>query len=176
MSTGRDFLDELSRLSRQQVAWRALVVLAAGLSVGVHTVAGAGPHPVFVVGATLLAVLTALLPDSAAGLFLVVLLGANWLLGVPEQTGGWLLVAALLLATVHVAATLAAYGPPGLDLDRVLLALWTQRAGLLLAATAAAWAAAILLPSAESWGRLWLPGAALAVLTGWAWHLGRRVG
>lgn len=169
------FLDELSRLSRQQVGWRVLVVLATAASVGVHALAGAGPHPSFVVGATVLGLLTALLPDSAAGLFLVLLLGANWLLGVPEQTGGWLLAAALLLATVHLAATLAAYGPPSLELDRAMLTLWARRSGLLLGATAAAWLALGLLPSAEQWGRVWLPAAALVVLGGWAWQLGRRV-
>lgn len=168
------FLDELSRLTRQQVGWRALVVLATAASVAVHTLAGAGPHPVFVVLAAVLGLVTALLPDSAAGLFLVLLLGANWLLGVPEQTGGWLLVAALLLAVVHLAATLAASGPPGLDLDSTMLRLWARRAGLLLLAVVAAWSVAGLLPSAGSWGRLWLPGAALVLLGGWAWSLGRR--
>lgn len=175
MSTGRGFLDELSLLSRQQWLLRAAVPAATALMVLVQLAAGADAQPTFPILALVLSLLVALLPDSAAGLVLVVVLGGHWLFAVPEQTGPWLLVAALLLAAIHAAATLAAYGPPGLVLDRVLLALWSRRLALVTAATVATWLLTLLLARGDLPGGGWVFGAGLVLLGGWALHLARRL-
>lgn len=167
------FLDELSRLGRQQWLLRASVPLATVLMVAVQAAAGAPLHLVLPLLAVVLSLGVALFPDSGAGLVLVLLLGGHWLLAVPEQLGGWLLLAALILATIHLAATLAGYGPPSLVLDRVLLLLWGRRFALVAAATTVVWLAARVLSRTDGPG--WPVGSALVVLAAWAAYLGRRL-
>lgn len=176
MSPARALFDELTLLDRQQWLLRAVVPVATALTVLVHVAAGAALRPTFPTLALALSLLVVLLPDSAAGLVLVVVLAGHWLLAVPQQAGPWLLVAALLLALVHVAATLAAYGPPGLVLDRVLLALWPRRFALVAGTTTATWLLVLPLAGHDLPGGAWVFGCGLGVLGAWAFYLDRRLG
>lgn len=175
MSLLNDFLDETTRLSRQQLVLRATAPAGTALMVVLEGAAGGSPGVLFLMLAALLSLLVAALPDSGAGTFLVLLLGGHWLVTVPEHLGGSLLLAALVLTAIHLATALAAYGPPGLVLDRALLLRWARRYGLLAAAAALTWLAARLIGAAEVTGGDWLLVSAFVVLAGWAAYLNRRL-
>jgi hypothetical protein len=169
------FLDELSRLSGQQWIFRTTVPGATVVVLLAQAAAGPDPRVWFVVLAAALSLAVALIPASSAGLVLVLLLGGRWLVSVPEQVSGWLLVAAAGLAAIHVAATLAAYGPPSLVLDRSLLTLWARRSVLLGVATTLVWLVVRLAASRDLPGGGWLVGSGLVVLVAWAGYLHRRL-
>lgn len=175
LSRGGGVLDELSRLSGQQWLLRASVPVATIVMVALQEAAGAAHHPLFFLVALGVSVVVALLPDSGAGLLLVLLLGGHWVLAVPEQVSGWLLMAALVLGVIHVATALAAYGPPGLVLDRGLLRLWAKRCAMLAGAATLTWLLALLLSKTAAPGGAWLMGVALVLLGGWALYVDRRM-
>jgi hypothetical protein len=177
MSIGRDAADVLDRLAQtsgQQRALRAAVVVGTVAVLVAVAAAGGGFHPLLDLFALLAAVVVAVLPESHAGVALLLTLGLYWVVLVPEQLGVWLLVAAAGLGLVHLCATLAAYGPAGHHVDAALLRTWARRAGVALVATLAVW----LLTRAL--GVLDLPasrlalGAALLVLLGWVAYLSVR--
>jgi hypothetical protein len=169
------FLDDLSRLNREQWLLRAVPLPATGVFLGLVALAGGGVRVSWLVAALLLGGLVTLLPDSAAGVGLLGVLAALWLLSVPEQLGGWTLAAGLDLLVLHLAATLASYGPPTTALGATLLRTWTARTLLLGAVGAAAWGtarwAAALHPAATGWTM----AAGLATLVGWVAFLGVRL-
>ena len=146
-ATGRadGLLDSISLSSAQQRAFRAVALLGALAFLALVPASGGVFHPVFTTGAVLLAVLVALLPESNAALGLLVYLGVLWMLAASGELDMWTLVAAVDLCTVHLACTLASYGPPGLTLDRHLLALWRGRFVLCVAAAVLVWATARVL-------------------------------
>jgi hypothetical protein len=170
------FLDELARLDAQQWLLRGTVPAATLLTVVAERLAGAPrQHVGFLLVAVALSLLTAVLPDSSAGLFLVLLLAWHWTVSVPDPLTGWLLLPALAILAIHVGATLASYGPTSLALDRALLRLWGGRCLLAAAATGATWLAATLASGASVPGGAWALGGSLAMLTAWAAYLARRL-
>lgn len=169
------FLDELSRLNHQQWLLRATVPGATAAMLLTQAAAGPDPRPWFVLLATALALAVAAGPGSSTGLVLVLLLGGRWLVSVPEQLTGWLILAAASLAAIHVAATLAAYGPPSLVLDRILLRVWGRRCVLLAAATVLMWTVARLASGSDLPAGGWLLGVALLLVVAWAGFLHRRL-
>lgn len=106
----------------------------------------------------------ATLPESWLGsaAFLVVVLW--WGLGLRDGLHPAALVAAGALVAAHVAAVLAAYGPPGLPPDPALVGLWARRGLLVLLpapmALAVSWAAR----SAEEPPLVWVSGVGAAVV------------
>ena len=85
-----------------------------------------------------LAVLTACWPDSSAGTLL--LLGAAYVwAGTPESLTPWVLVAAAGMLFAHLAAMVAATGPPALKVDSVQASRWAARAASVWIASAVAW-------------------------------------
>jgi hypothetical protein len=170
------FLDELARLSAQQWLLRGTVPAATLLTVVAERLAGAPrQHLAFLLVAVALSLLTAALPDSSAGLFLVLLLAWHWSVSVPDRLTGWLLLPALAILAIHVAATLASYGPASLVLDRALLRLWGGRCLLAAAAAGATWLVAALASGAGVPGGAWALGGSLAMLAAWATYLARRL-
>jgi hypothetical protein len=160
-------LDRISLASAQQ-RWLQAVALAAGLlPLALVSPAGGVFHPVFTTVGVVVAVLAALAPASNAPLGLVVLVGSLWALSVPRGVDAWTLLVAADLCVLHLACTLASYGPPGLVLDRELLVLWRDRLVLCLGAAVLTWTASRVvgfLDLPES-GRL--VGLALLALVGW---------
>ena len=171
----RAFLDDLSRLNREQWLLRAVPLPAIGVFLWLVALAGGGVRVSWLVAAVLLGGLVTLLPDSAAGLGLLGVLAALWLLSVPEQLGGWTLAAGLDLLVVHLASTLASYGPPTTVLGASLVRTWLGRALLLGAVGAAVWGvarwAAGLHPAATGWAM----AAGLVTMVGWSAYLGVRL-
>ncbi|HET9858449.1 MAG TPA: hypothetical protein VFQ19_01605 [Nocardioidaceae bacterium] len=178
MSRGSEitsFLDGLTRLSRQQWTLRALVLVSPFVALFATHQAGAPWRSwlaALLLGVTLL---SALLPDSHAPLAVLLLTGVHWVLAVGENLSGWLLVVAISLLGFHVACLLAAYGPPSVVLDPVLLRRWSARAGLAAAAGILVWLAAWVAEGLEPPGSGWLLAAALLVLLGWTVLLARRL-
>ncbi len=161
-----NLLDRLVLSSRQQLGLRALALGSALGVLALVPAAGGAFHPWFSATGAVLAVLVALVPESHLPLGLVVYLGALWLVAVPAGLGVATPAAAVLLGALHLACTLASYGPPGLRLDRRLLRLWGRRAGGCAAAVLLTWLAARALSSLDRPSGLAL-GAGLVLLLGW---------
>jgi hypothetical protein len=168
-------LDRLALASRQQVVLRAVPLLATPLFVWLTVVLGSPFHPVLTTGLVLLALGTALLPDSSVPLFLVLTLATTWALQVPETLSWGTPVAALLLLAIHLACTLCGYGPPALALDRSTLAAWAGRALLMVSATAVVWLGTVLLAGLDLPAGTVPVVAGLGVALGWTAYLGRRL-
>jgi len=87
--------------------------------------------------------------DSHAAGVTLFLLMVFWWWSVPATSGVPVLVAAAAVIALHVAGTLAAYGPATLELDADLVRLWVRRGLLLWAVSVAAWAAGRLASPVE---------------------------
>lgn len=168
-------LDALALSSSQQRVLRGVELAAPLLFLAAVPASGGVFHPVFTAVGVLLAVLVALRPETNAALGLVVYLGALWMLSTQGRLDLWALAAAVLLWALHLACTLSSYGPPGLRLDPVLLAVWRRRSVLCVGAAVLVWA------SARVVGFLDLPPSGLAValalvvILGWVGFLSLRL-
>lgn len=167
--------ERLTLASRQHVLLRGVSGLAGVQFLALVVWAGGGYHPLLSLALAGLLAAVLLLPDSGAPLFLVLALGVLWGVYVPETLSVWTLLAALDLLVLHLACTLASYGPPQVVLDRPLLLLWAGRAALMAAVAALVWLGgrvlAVLDPSAAGL----VTAAALAMLLGWTALLMRRL-
>jgi hypothetical protein len=168
LQTRAGLLDELVLCSRQQLVLRAVVPLATLVFLALVPLAGGAYHPVLSAGAVLLAVVVALLPESHAALGLLLYLGALWLLAVPDRLEGWSWGGALALGALHLACTLASYGPPGLTLERRFLRLWFRRAVLCLLAALVVWLAARLVGALDRPPTAWALALGLVVVVAWS--------
>lgn len=164
-------LDDLSRLSRRQWLLRSLPAACTATFLLLVSVAGGTQSVPGAVVAVVLCVVVVALPDSGAALGLLVVLVGLWLLRVPEQLGGWTLVAGLDLLVLHVVVALASYGPPSAVLERALVAAWVRRGLALAAVTLLAWSAARLLAALDLSAAGWLMASGLAVLLVWSGYL-----
>lgn len=101
-------------------------------------------------------------PDSAlgAGTGLVVL--GWWVIAVDASLPGEVVAAAVALTVGHVAATLAAYGPRAMPLDRPTLLLWTRRGALVLLTVPGAWLLARAVQDEPAQPGLWVLALGLA--------------
>jgi hypothetical protein len=160
-------LDRISLASPQQRGLHLVALLTGVLPLVLVPAAGGVFHPVFTTVGVLVAVLAALAPASNAPLGLVVLLGSLWALSVPRGVDAWTLAVAVDLCVLHLACTLASYGPPGLVLDRALLALWRGRLVLCLGAAVLVWAASRVVGFLDLPESGLLVGLALLALLGW---------
>jgi hypothetical protein len=168
-------LDQLSVASRQQVVLRAVPLLATPLFVWLTVWLGSPFHPVLTTGLMLLAIGTALLPDSSVPLFLVLTLAVLWVLQVPETLSVWTPLGALLLLAIHVACTLCSYGPPALALDARTLRAWGGRCLVAASVTAIVWLLVVMLSGVDVPAGPVPVVAGLVVVLGWTAYLGRRL-
>jgi hypothetical protein len=177
MSVGRDvsdLLDRLAQTSGQQRVLRTGIVVATVVVLVATSAAGGGFHPLLDLFALLLALLTAVLPESHTGVALLLTLGLYWVVLAPEHLGVWLLVAAAAFGSAHLCTTLAAYGPAGHSLDGVLLRAWARRAGVAFVSTLAVWLLSRGLGFLDLPASRFALGAALLVLLGWVAYLSVR--
>ena len=168
-------MSRLAALSRQQWLLRALVLLAPACAFAVEVRAGAAVQLWVVVLLTGFTVLSAAMPDSHAPLAVPLLVAGYWAMEVGEQISVSLLAVTVAMVGFHVACLLAAYGPPSVALDSVLLRRWTARAGLGCAAAGGVWLAARVADGRDVPGNGWLMAAALLLVVGWAALLGRKL-
>ena len=167
--------ERLALIGRQQVVLRCVAGAASVGMLALVSVAGGGFHPILSTVLLLLTALVMLVPDSAAPMFLLLGLGGLWGVYVPETLGAWTLVAAADLLVLHLACTLASYGPPQLSLDPVMFRLWRGRAAVLLAVTALVWLGARLLGGLGLDPSGLVSAAALGVLLAWLVWLSVRL-
>lgn len=160
-------LDRAVLASRQQLLLRVATVGATLGFLWLVPVAGGTPGVISVAALLGVGVLAVALPDSSAPLFLVLGLGWLWWGEVPDRFSGWTLLAAALLLVVHVAATLACYGPPALELPGSLLVTWTGRAAVMLAGAALVWVAGGVLTGLDLPPSATVVVVALALVAGW---------
>ena len=160
-------LDRIALSSTQQ-RWLRVVVLGSGLAfLALVPAAGGGFHPLLGGVALALLAVTVLVPESNAPLGLVLYLGGFWVVTVPRTLGIEVLLAATALTALHLACTLASYGPPGLTLDRAFVSVWWRRFAYCLTGAGLVWVLArtvVLLDLPPSGVAL---GAALVLLLGW---------
>jgi hypothetical protein len=171
----RRWAERLGRASRQQVGLRVLALVAGSAWIPLCLAAGGDVHLLLSLALVTLVVAAALVPDSAAPMFAVLALGGSWAVYVPETLSVWTLVAAGDLLVLHLACTLASYGPPQLVLGPAMLRLWCGRGLALLAGTAVAWVAARVLDGLGPAPSGLLTVAALAVVLGWTVVLSARL-
>ncbi len=168
-------LDELSRLGGQQLMLRALVLLAPLLAATAEQRAGATVSVWYLASLVLASLVAALLPDSHAGLLVVLLVGGHWLTSSGQSLSLWVLCIALALALFHVAGLLASYGPPSVVLEPELLRFWLRRYAVCAAVTALVWLVARVSTGLSLSGSALVFGAGLLVVAGWSVLLSRLV-
>lgn len=107
-------------------------------------------------------------PGSRLTTVLLVVHGANWLMSVPrpDEVGAWLLVvlAACLLATIHLAAALAASFPAAAAIPGATLRRWLRRSATVLGLSVPVWVLLVAQSGAAPEGDVVLTYAALAAL------------
>jgi hypothetical protein len=167
--------ERLALAGRQQLVLRGLAGVASVAMLVLVPVAGGGSHPILSGMLLLLTLLVMLVPDSAAPMFLVLGLGGLWGVYVPETLSAWTLVAAADLLVLHLACTLASYGPPQLALEPAMFRLWGGRAAVLLAVTALVWVGARVLGGLGLDPSGLVTAAALGVLLVWLVWLSVRL-
>jgi len=168
-------LDAVATSSAQQKALRAVALAAPLAFLVLVPLAGGVYHPVFTAVGVGLALVVALFPESHAPLGAVLYLALLWTVSLPDAINGWTLVAAADLLVMHLACTLLSYGPPGLILDRVLLALWRGRAVLCLAGAVLVWLVAVAVRLLDLPRSATGVGLALLLLLGWVTVLSLRL-
>lgn len=125
-----------------QLVLRSLVVIGASTAIVAAQAAGAAPgpwHRGIVLG---LAVVTALRPESIAGVGLLAGTAYTWTLA-PETLSPLVLVAAAAMVLVHVSALVTAQGPARMRVDGAQVRRWAARALFLWLAAAAVWALSV---------------------------------
>ncbi|MGN6576281.1 MAG: hypothetical protein ACTHKG_11380 [Nocardioides sp.] len=167
--------ERLALAGRQQLALRGAAGAASVGMIVLASVAGGGFHPILSTVLLLLTLLAMLVPDSAAPMFLVLGLGGLWGVYVPETLSAWTLVAAADLLVLHLACTLASYGPPQLSLEPAMFRLWAGRGLVLLAVTALVWVGARVLGGLGLEPSGLVTAAALGLLLAWLVWLSVRL-
>jgi hypothetical protein len=173
--TARRAWERLALASRQNVLLRGISGLAGIQFLVLIVWAGGDYHPLLSLVLVGLVAVVLLIPDSGAPLFLVVGLGGLWAFSVPETMSVWTLLAALHLLVLHLACTLASYGPPQVVLDRAMFLLWGGRAALLASVTALVWLAGRWLGALDLSASGLVTAAAMALVIGWTTLLSVRL-
>jgi hypothetical protein len=127
-----------------QLTLRTLIVLGAAAAVVAAQTAGArvGPWEQGIVFG--LAVITAIRPESVAGIALLGGAAYLWVLA-PETLSPLVLVAAGGMILAHVSALVAAQGPARMAVDGAQVRRWAARGLLLWVVAAAVWGFSVVL-------------------------------
>jgi hypothetical protein len=121
-----------------QLLLRALVVIGGATSIVAAQAAGARPASWLQSVVLGLAVLTAVRPESTAGVGLLGGAAYTWALA-PETLSPLVLLAAAGMVLAHVSALVAAQGPARMRVDRAQVRRWAARGLLLWLAAASVW-------------------------------------
>lgn len=164
----QQWINEFHATSLQQWAFRLVAVVA---SLGaLLAAAGANgrlwPAGLFIV--TVLAVASAVRPDTHMGLVLVVVIVWHWLATVDGVGGPWLPLAAVCLLVHHAVIALSASTPIGGVLPTVIVLRWVGRTALVASATVGMWAVVAVFDSRDTPGNALLTALALTIVTGGA--------
>ena len=145
-----------------QLALRSVVVVGALATLGAAVAAGA-TAPIWVAAALLLlALATAVVPDSSAPALLLLAQAYLWLL-TPSAASPWVLLAALGMVLAHVAAMVAAQGPATMPVDPGAVRRWAGRAGAVALAGVPVWVLVVLLRHAPGERLVYLAGLVVLI-------------
>lgn len=158
-------------MARWQLLLRALIVV---LPFGAVAAARGAAPGLLIVLVTIGAAVTAALPDTAAGLAVIVLLGWLWCTQVDVDVTVWTLIAALSIGAFHIVTAYAALLPAGAAWDAETAGRWLRRSAVVLGATTAMWAMAFGVSRAGPTPNVLLLGAGLVASGGLAWILRAR--
>jgi hypothetical protein len=130
----------------------ALAVAAGGGASIVTGVSGGGLPPLllFVIG--MLAVLSAVRPDTHTALVVVALVVWQWLVVVDDPIGPAVVVVASMLLVFHSTIAVMAAAPATAHLDPAILRSWLRRTAMVGAATVATWTLVLLMDQRRASG------------------------
>lgn len=169
-----DLRDWARSLSGYQATLRALIVVAAVLSLGLARLAGSGLVTWTALITVGLIAWTVGRPDSPAGLCLVLMLAGLWFTADGELT--YSLPGALCLLLIHAATAHASLAPAAAAFPRLAALHWLRDTALVGLVTAAVWGAATALDRWDAGGSVFLSAAAvfgLAAIAGFLHHTSR---
>ncbi|MET0998545.1 MAG: hypothetical protein ABWX73_07525 [Marmoricola sp.] len=153
-----------------QLVLRSLVVVGAATTLVAAQAAGAPPGPWHQAVMLVLAIATALRPDSIAGVALLAGSAYSWARA-PETLTPLVLLAAGGMVLVHVSALVAAQGPARMRVDGAQVRRWSARAVVLWLAASAVWGISVLMVDLTQQRLAYALGltllAVLAVATTW---------
>jgi hypothetical protein len=158
-------------IGRPQLAIRLVILLCPVVILLVTGIAGSVWAPVVLLIVPL-AVGSAAMPDSHAGLLLLAVLLTQWGVAVDDPTTPWLLPVVLAAVVMHTAMAAATIVPPGSSWSAVTVRRWLRRTLVVLAVTLLTWFVAFGLAAIGPAGGVWLlvPALLLMVAAGaWIW-------
>lgn len=160
------WIDEFHATSQQQWVFRLVAVLAP---IGaVLAAAGANdrlwPAGLFIV--TVMALASAVRPDTHIAAVAVVVVVWHWLATVDEVGGPWLPIAAVCMLLYHAVIALSATVPIGGVLPPATIGRWAARTTLAGGATLGVWALVVALDGRNAPGNGLLTALALAIVAG----------
>lgn len=145
-------------------------VLRAGIAVGpvaALLLAGAAGDTFsrnYTILVVLLALVSVLIPASAAPAVTSLLVVVWWATATSDDLHPTVLAAAGCLLVAHVCALLVELGPSTYDVERATLLLWLRRGALLWTVAVIAWLVGRAGAAVDQVAGLWIVGAALAAL------------
>lgn len=154
----------IARMSAGQWVLRVVIATMPASAVLMTIGAGEAPPVWFVALVLLLGVGSAVFPESAAGLVVLVLVLAWWGLGLRDGLHPWSLPAAAAVLVAHLAGLVAAYGPAELPLDPAVLALWARRGATVFLVAPALYVLASVFRDSPAPPGIWVLGLAAALL------------
>lgn len=168
-------LERVLRASPQQRLLRGAAGLAAAGFPVLVLLGGGSAHPWGAAFLVLMAVGLTLMPDSGFPLAWMTAATLLWVASMPDPLEVSLLVAAADLVVVHLACTVAAYGPPELTVPAALLRLWLARAALMMSMAALLWLATRVFTALDVPASGVVFSAGLCLVAVWALVLLRRL-
>lgn len=171
-----DLRDWARSLSGYQAALRALIVVAAVLSLELVRLAGSGLVTWTALITVALIAWTVGRPDSPAGVCLVLMLAGLWFSADGNDRLTYSLPGALCLLLIHAATAHASLAPAAADFPRLAALHWLRDTALVGLLTAVVWGAATALDRWDAGGSVFLSAAAvfgLAAIAGFLHHAGR---
>ena len=149
----QQWIDEFHATSLQQWAFRLVAVVAplAALLAAAGANGRLWPAGLFIV--TVLAVASAVRPDTHTALSVVVVVLWHWLATVDGVGGPWLPLAAVCLLVHHAVIALSASIPIGGVLPTATVLRWMGRTALVASATVGMWALVAVLDGRDAAGQ-----------------------
>lgn len=163
----------LSRARGVALLLRVLVFIGPMAAVGCTRLAAGHTIPVLDVLILGLAVVCAVLPDSHAGLLVVVLVGLDWLVTVDTETTPWVVGSAVSLAVFHASMAASSVAPPAASWTWAMCRRWLVRTLAVAVGSAATWAVVAVIHRFEIMhSGAWLVAALLVLAVAALWARG----
>jgi len=159
------WIDEFLETSRQQWLLRIVATITpAGAVLAASAANGRSWWSFALFSVILLAMASAIRPDTHTALIVVGVVGWHWLATVDGVDTGWLPFAGVCLLVFHAVIALSANVPTGGDIPAAALGLWLRRTAVVGAATVGVWGVVVVFDRRAAPGNGLLTGVAVAVV------------